>query len=379
MPYPSLSHLRQHPAGWRRMVLIPVLLTLLSLSGCKRETPAITSRFNAFGTQVDLSLVAVKPDQAERASVALKRDFELMHKAWHAWKPGPMGRINQMLPTGEPFVAPPSVMPLIRLSQTYSEQSGGLFNPAIGHLIDLWGFHGNNPKHRAVPAEQSIARLVKADPRMSDVHIEGLELRGTNPAVKLDFNGIAKGYAIDLAIGHLRDLGVRHAMVQIGTDLRVIGDRSGQPWRVPVRRASGSGVLGVLQLSGDESLATSAAYDRNFIYAGVTYHHILDPRTGWPAKGTQSVTVIHKDSTSADAAATALFVAGPDQWEQVARDMGVGYVLLVDSQGTVHMNPAMRDRIELVDENLDLVVSEPLTPASKPPDGSSPNTGDTDR
>jgi thiamine biosynthesis lipoprotein len=288
-----------------------------------------------------------------------------MHRAWHAWEPGPLGRVNQLLPTGKAFVAPPSVLPLVRLSQRYFEQSGGRFNPAIGHLVDLWGFHTEHPECEPPPSERSIERLVRANPQMSDIRIQGLELQGSNPALRLDFGAIAKGYAIDLAIDTLRQLGIRNAMVQIGGDLRAIGDRSGQPWRVPIRRPSGSGVLAILNTQGDESVATAAAYDRNFIYGGTTYHHILDPRTGWPAQDTLAVTVAHRDATTADAAATAIFVAGPDQWHAVAQAMGIRYVLLVDNRGTLHMSPEMQERLEVMDPNAEIQIGAPLTPTEQ--------------
>jgi thiamine biosynthesis lipoprotein len=344
-----------------RFVGASLLLLGLLLGGCRGETPVSTTRFNAFGSQVDLSLVGVNPAQAERAAAAIKQDFEFMHRAWHAWEPGPMGRINQLLPKGEPFVAPPSVMPLVKLSQQYAEQSGGLFNPAIGNLIDLWGFHSDTPECQPPPSQRSIERLVRANPQMSDIRVQGLELQGTNGALKLDFGSIAKGYAIDLAIDALRDLGVRNALVQIGGDLRAIGDRSGQPWRVPIRRPSGSGVLAILKVRGDESIGNAAAYEHNFIYGGTTYHHILDPRTGWPAQDTLAVTVAHGDATTADAAATALFVAGPSHWHAVARAMGVRYVLLVDSRGALHMSPEMQARLEVMDAGAEVRISQPLS------------------
>jgi thiamine biosynthesis lipoprotein len=359
MPYP-LPRTASRTAGvWA--LGATMLVFGLVLAGCRGETPVTTTRFNAFGSQVDLSLVGVNPVQAERAAAAIKQDFEFMHRAWHAWEPGPMGRVNQLLPKGEPFVAPPSVMPLVRLSQRYSEQSGGLFNPAIGHLIDLWGFHADTTECEPPPSRRSIERLVKANPQMSDVRIQGLELQGANSALKLDFGAIAKGYAIDLAIEALRALGVRHALVQIGGDLRAIGDRSGQPWRVAIRRPSGSGVLAILKTQGDESVTNAAAYDRNFVYGGTTYHHILDPRTGWPAQDTLAVTVAHGDATAADAAATALFVAGPERWHAVAQAMGIRYVLLVDSKGTLHMSPEMQARLELMDPSAEVRISPPLS------------------
>lgn len=368
--YQSMPWFGRVDAGhWIRALGWSFLGTALALvlAGCRGDTPVTTSRFNAFGTQVDLSLVGINPAQAQRAAAAVRRDFEQMHQAWHAWEPGPLGRVNQLLPKGDPFVAPPAVMPLIRLAQSYAQQSGGLFNPAIGNLLDLWGFHTDNPECRPPPSRRSIERLVKANPRMSDILIEGLELQGMNPALKLDFGALAKGYAIDLAIEALLELGVRDAMVQAGGELRAIGDRAGQPWRVPIRRPSGSGVLAILMTRGDESVATAAAYDRNFIYGGVTYHHILDPRTGYPAQDTQAVTVAHLDATTADAAATALFIAGPSQWHAVAQAMGIRFVLLIDNRGTLHMSPEMQTRLEILDTSGEIRISPPLTPSVSGP------------
>ncbi|CRI64497.1 ApbE family lipoprotein [Thiocapsa sp. KS1] len=328
-----------------------IAAALLGLAACGQETPVTTIRFDAFGTQVDLSLVSVDRQQAQQAASLVQQDFAFLEEAWHSWQPGPMGRVNQMLLTEEPFVAPPSTMPLVRISKELETRSGGLFNPAIGYLMDLWGFHADAVRSRPPPPSQQIARLVEAAPAMAQIDIEGLELHGHNPAIKLDFDSIAKGHALDLAIEHLRELGIKSALVQAGGEVRVIGDRSGQPWRITIRRPSGSGVLAIVPMRGDESLVTKADYDRNFVFKGEIYHAIIDPRTGSPARGTRSVTVLHQDATTAAAAATALFIAGPTEWEAVARGMEIGYVLLVDAEGTLHMSQAMAERIELVDSS----------------------------
>jgi len=272
-----------------------------------------------------------------------------------------MGRVNRLLAEGKTFAAPPSVLPLVKKRIEYAERSANLFNPAIGHLVDLWGFHTDSPECRPPPATDDIKRLVAANPRMSDVHVNGILMRSDNPAVKLDFGAIGKGYGIDIAVAHLRELGIRNAILNAGGDLRAIGDRDGQPWRIAIRRPTG-GVFAIIGVSGDESVFTSGDYERNFIYEGKTYHHIIDPRTGWPAEGTHSVTVLHTDATAADAAATALFVAGPKDWHEVAKRMGIGYVLLLDTEGTIHMNPEMAERVQLMDKDVDIELSPPLSP-----------------
>ncbi len=334
-----------------RVLLIVLFSILLALSGCREKTPVVVSQFKAFGTRVDVSLVGVNREQAKQASVLLAENFAYLERDWTSTDSGPLPRVNRLLASNEPFVAPPSLVPLVRQCQTYEAQSNGLFNPAIGKLMELWGFDNGPLSHHPPPTSESIERLVKAAPSMAQIEIEGLMLKGDNRELQLDFHLIAKGYAIDLAMRHLLDLGVRNALIQAGGQLRAIGDRSGQPWRVPIRRTNSAGVFAVIAIRGDESVATSTEYDRNFIFEGKPYHAIIDPRTGWPADQTRSVTVVHNGVADAAAAATALFIAGPQAWRTIAENMSARFVLLVDMAGKVHMTRAMADRIELVDHD----------------------------
>ena len=171
----------------------------------------------------------------------------------------------------------------------------------------------------------------------------------------------AKGYAIDLAIAYLRSWGIENTGINAGGDLRVIGQHGDRPWRIGIRHPREDGVISWLDAEANESIFTSGDYERFYIHAGKRYHHILDPRTGYPAKGTASVTVIHDNAGIADAAATALFIAGPDRWWDIARSMGIHYVMLIDTRGNIHMNPAMAERINFQENSIHhILVSEPL-------------------
>ena len=97
----------------------------------------------------------------------------------------------------------------------------------------------------------------------------------------------------------------------------------------------------------EESVFTSGDYERFFIHAGKRYHHILDPRTGYPASHWHSVTVVHKDPALADAAATALLVASPDEWPRIAQQMNLRLVFLVGTNGTLHLSHDMANRLTL--------------------------------
>ena len=121
------------------------------------------------------------------------------------------------------------------------------------------------------------------------------------------------------------------------------------------------GVLATLQIMGNEAAFTAATGRHAYGWGGKRYHDLIDPRTGYPANDATSVTVLHPNASTADAAATALFIAGPDDWHRIARLMGIRYVMLTDRQGRLHMNPAMQARVKLHARNREIVISEPLT------------------
>ncbi|MEJ2576451.1 MAG: FAD:protein FMN transferase [Gammaproteobacteria bacterium] len=355
-----LSRRFRRPLTRPALTLLTALAVAAGLLGCDRADPVFNSRFLAFGTLMDLSIIGVGRARAEAVSDAIEQDFVYMHQAWHAWDPGPLVRVNSLLAGGEWFAAPPSVLPLLLRSRELAEASGHLFDPAIGRLVDLWGFHADEAECHRPPDAEAIAALVAQNPRMSDIEVDGFRLRSSNPAVQLDFGAVGKGFGIDMAIDRLRELGIDNAIVNAGGDLRAIGSRDGHPWRIAIRSPSGGGVFGFIEVMGDESVFTSGNYERNFRWQGELYHHIIDPRTGYPARGAASVTVIHSDATTADAAATALFVAGPYGWPETARRMGIKYVLLVDENGVVHMNPAMQQRVQLLAKDHRIAISDPL-------------------
>ncbi len=342
---------------WRKPLIMVLALALLACTG--RSDAVFRDEFLAMGTLVSVSLYGVDQARVPGISRQIRDDFNYMDGAWHPWKAGPLGRVNELLPLEGRFSLPPSIKPLILQARELSRQSEGLFNPAIGALVKLWGFHRDEPPTAPPPAE-AIAKLVRAKPSMDDLHIEGFGIRSDNPAVILDFGGFAKGYALDRVIERLQQQGIDNVIVNAGGDLRAIGSKGGQPWRIGVRHPRSGGVLASLEIQGDESVFTSGDYERFFDYQGRRYHHILDPRTGYPAGDFVSVTVVHTSAAVADAASTALFVAGKADWPRIAAAMGIEQAMLVDAQGVVYLTPAMRERIRFEVEPLPPIQVEPL-------------------
>jgi thiamine biosynthesis lipoprotein len=335
-----------------------VLLTTIALSGCERPR-VYDDQFLAFGTLVEVTIYGADPELAERAFDIARQDFQLMHKRWHAWRPSAVTRANSLIAAGKSFSVGPALRPLVDRSKSLSRRSRGLFNPALGRLIELWGFHRDEYGGRRPPSAAKIKALVELGPSMDDLTLTGARLSSTNPHVQLDFGAFAKGYGVGQVVEHLRDLGVENAIVNAGGDLRAIGAHGDRPWRIGIRHPRAEGVIASVELDRDESVFTSGDYERYFTFKGRRYHHILDPRTGYPARGTASVTVVHSDPSAADAAATALVVAGPDEWRTTARSMGMRNVMLIDDQGRAHMTPPMANRIQFEIEPPPPTVVEP--------------------
>ncbi|ABE64364.1 ApbE-like lipoprotein [Nitrobacter hamburgensis X14] len=197
-----------------------------------------------------------------------------------------------------------------------ARESGGAYDPTMGALVDLWGFGPSGPR-RAPPPPDEIARCHQACGwRQLDLDTGARRLRRHNCG-PIDLCGIAKGFAVDLVAETLFELGIHHALVEIGGELRGHGVKpDGSPWWVeidrPAQAAAGVAAEPMLVALHDLAIATSGC-ERGFTRGAQHFSHTLDPRTGWPiANGMVTATVLHRSCMEADAYATALMVLGPD-------------------------------------------------------------------
>lgn len=315
-------------------------------ASCSTDFPPETKRtLIKFGTLIDITLYDVEPSLAQKALDQIEANFDQYHADWTSWQESPLTKVNEKLALGQPAQLQPSLIPLIKKSQALSEISYELFNPGINRLIRLWQFHRSDDPEIQPPDPESILKWLQKKPSMDDLELDGQQLHSKNPNVQLNFGAFAKGYAIDLSFDYLQSLGINNAVINAGGDLSVRGQHGTRPWKIGIRHPRADSVIAWLEVFDKESVFTSGDYERFYLYEGKRYHHILDPRTGYPARDTTSVTVIHKNAGTADAAATALFVAGPEQWGKIAKSMNIKYVMLIDHKGTIYMTPAMAERI----------------------------------
>ncbi len=348
---------------------LPLLLAL-GLAACAPPPPQLyQERIFVFGTLVDLGIWGAPPERAKAAADQVARDLHVMHRDWHPWEPGPLTELNAAIAAGQDYRVTPSLLPLIRVSLDLERRSHGLFDPGIGRLVALWGFHSDDiHKTKPPPDPGLVAELVAKRPSMEDLIIEGDRVGSRNPAVKLDFGAVAKGFAGDLVLARLRELGIEHALINLGGGLSALGRHGERPWRVGIRHPQGAGILGAVTLESGEAVHTSGNYERYNEYEGIKYSHIIDPRTGRPVTEIVSASVIAANGALADAAATALVVAGSRDWLEIARDLGIELAMLVDEQGTLYLTPGMLERVEFDQPPKSLVVKN--LPGATPAGGS---------
>ncbi len=231
---------------------------------------------------------------------------------------------------------------LLNASMEFNRASGGAFDITVGPLTELWGFDrgGVVPPEAAV---QSALRSVGSAGLSLDP--ERHEVGFMEPGMKLDFGGIGKGYAADLAAVRLQEMGIENAIIDAGGDLKLLGSRPGKDhWKIGIRHPREAARLLLSLELKDTAVVTSGDYERFFMEGGVRYHHILDPRTGYPARGSQSVTVIYPAARDADAYATAAFVMGPEAGLEYLRSIQGVEGIIVDSEGNVRWTTASGHR-----------------------------------
>ena len=333
-----------------RFLLLP--LAALYLSGCGNRAEVFRQESFVFGTRVEISIAGADSDKAEAAAQSVLARFDTLHRMLHAWQPSPLSQLNRAFSTGKQQPIDAALSAILQDARQLSQSGDELFNPAIGQLIALWGFHADLTQTR-VPDQSAIAALIRAAPSMRNVHIENGMAWSDNPAVQIDLGGYAKGLALDEAATILRKHDIRHALINIGGNVMALGNNvSGarpHPWKIGIQHPRQPGVIATLELRDGEAIGTSGDYQRYFEVANRRYSHLIDPRTGFPAKDMQSVTVLvegERAGVKSDVLSKPLFIAGSGTLDKTMKQLGLTRVLAVTADGRVLVSASMAQRIQ---------------------------------
>ena len=332
-------------------------LALLFLAACGKA-PVHHQESFVFGTRVEILVAGLDEARARPAAAAVLREFDRLHRTYHAWQPSELSDLNSALSEGKALTVSDEMAGLLSDAQRLSALGDGLFDPGIGKLIRLWGFHADDYK-AVLPDPDQLAAWRNHPTGIADLTLDGKRIGSRSRQVAIDLGGYLKGYALDRAAAILREHGVANALVNIGGNVMALGSKNGTPWSVGIQHPRQPGPLATLQLRDGEAIGTSGDYQRYFELDGQRYAHLLDPRTGQPAHGTQSMTVLvtpgigarnldnEGTGTLSDAASKPAYLAG-EGWREQTRRFGIEHALRIAEDGRVEVTRALRARLQFI-------------------------------
>jgi len=254
-------------------------------------------------------------------------------------------RINE-LAGKEPVRVANDTLAMLLLAKKYHKLSDGAFDVTIGPLMDLWGFGGKNPHVPSPEQIRAALTLVNSNDLLLDEENHTAFLR--RAGMKLDLGAVAKGYATEKALQLLAQQGIDKALIDAGGNIRVLGSNThNAPWKIGIKDPrKADAIVAVLPLT-DSSAVTSADYYRAFEENGRRYHHILDPRNGYPATHNISATVVAKDAGQADILSTVFFVMPPDKALKLAATLPGVELFLVTADKRIRHSESLLGTVEV--------------------------------
>ena len=327
------------------IVVIIVLVAgfMIRRAGAPSELQRFDDQRVMLGTIVS---IAVFSDNEAEAPAAIDAAFAEMAKTEDVTnrysEDSEITRINANDRGRDKFRISTDIAPIIGRSLYLSKDVGGAFDVTIAPLYDLWSFE----EGASLPEESDIEAALEL--------IDYEEIKVISTAAYLwyprfftfDLDGIAKGWAVDRAVASLERSGIERAIVDAGGDIGLMGTAPEGGWVIGVKHPREDGLLGTVTLDGG-SIATSGDYQRFVFIDGVRYHHILDPTTGYPARGVISATVTAELACDADALATAVFVMGPERGMQFVEETeGVEAIIVTggEEMGEVLVSSGLAER-----------------------------------
>jgi FAD:protein FMN transferase len=326
----------------RFLHLLALLPVLLILGGCpgRSEAPAAVHRSRILmGTVIEITAYGPEQKPLERA---VGQAFAEMARIENLMTPHqPQSDVAHLSAADGPLQVSPETAAVIAAGLKVGAASDGAFDMGLGRLKDLWDIEGEHP--RIPGAEELRAALVGTG--AGDLRLAGRTVTKRDPRLLVDLGGIAKGYAVDRAIAVLQAAGVKHAAVNAGGDIRLLGGRGDRPWKIGIQHPRRKdAILATLELA-NTAVVTSGDYERFFERDGVRYHHLFDPKTGQPARLCRSVTIVAPEAMLADALATAVFVLGPVAGPELLQRFPGCEGLIVAADGSTVTTPGLAGKV----------------------------------
>lgn len=315
------------------------------LTGCKENRQIEPISQSAFLLNTFVTVTLYDSEDQDILTGCLKLCGEYENMLSRTIEGSDIYRLNHREPGTKAMEVQEETAELIEKGLYYSKLSEGAFDITIEPLSSQWDFTAENPQ---VPDERSLEEGArKVDYRQ--LHVEGNQVIFQSDDTRIDLGAIAKGYIADKLKDYLLEENVKSAVINLGGNVLCVGEKpDGQPFRIGLRKPfeGQDQVIGVLDIS-DRSMVTSGVYERHFVKDGVNYHHILDPKTGYPYNnGLTSVTIVSEQSVDGDGLSTVCFSLGLEKALQLVESLDQVYAVFITEDGKIHTSKGAEQFLE---------------------------------
>jgi thiamine biosynthesis lipoprotein len=297
----------------------------------------VSDAMDLMGTRVSVDLWADDEARGRELVAMVLEDYQRIDREMSTYKPdSEISRVNDHA-AEMPVAVSDELFSLIKISLDLSAASHGAFDityDSVGYLYDF-------REHKHPTDSQISEHLGAVDYRHVILDPNARTVRFTQPGVRINLGGIAKGYTVEHAGRLLREKGVEHALLNAGGDTRVIGDRRGKPWVIAMQHPRDSSKIVTKLPIEDEAFSTAGDYERFFEEDGHRYHHVINPSTGKPTEGILTVAVLGPDGTMTDGLDTAIFVLGVEKGLELIKHYPEYETIIVDSTGKVYYSDGL--------------------------------------
>ncbi|MCX7921860.1 MAG: FAD:protein FMN transferase [Clostridia bacterium] len=330
------------------LVLSTLILTSCGYNKSAENTPVEKQEFH-MGTIITEKVYGAQAQIA--ADEAMKRIKQIEDLMTINVPGSEIGRLNEEAGKNEVKLSEESIY-VIETSKKFAELSDGSFDVTVGPLVKTWGIFTEHPR---VPSKEEIKSLLSLV-GYKDLSIDSKKLTAklARPRQIADLGGIAKGYAGDAAIEVYKDYGINSAFINLGGNVVVLGGKpDGSPWKIGVQnpRAENGKYVGILSVK-DKAVVSSGDYERYFEKDGVRYHHIIDPKTGYPSNSDLiGTTIVADKSIEADALSTATFILGLDKGMKLIESLDGVDAVFISKDKKVYVTKGLKDVFAFNDES----------------------------
>ncbi len=330
--------------------LFPILIGLVLISACQSKNNKLTViEGEAQGTTWHISYISEDGINHNKAIDSILKDIDLSLSTYV-----PVSIISRINNNEPGILVDPYFIDVFNKSMEVSQRTGGLFDVTVGPLVNAWGFGFSKKANIDSARIDSILQYV--DYKM--LKLDRNKLIKEKNGIQLDFNAIAQGYSVDVLALYLEKKGVKNYLVELGGELIAKGKKNNENWKAgieqPLQNTSSERKLEAIIELNNRALCTSGNYRKFYEENGKRYAHILDPRTGFPARqNILSASVLADDAMTADAYATSFMVMGLERSKQFLeenKDLNLEVFFIYDENNIwkTYTSESLKNRIKLV-------------------------------